>query len=44
VPTTEHINRFGNYTLDFARIPVPLPIYLRAAPLEQLPGLLPDRM
>src|SRR3954447_5817100 len=41
---TEHINRFGNYTLDFARIPVPLPIYLRAAPLEQLPGLLPDRM
>src|SRR3954469_24621370 len=41
---TEHINRFGNYTLDFARIPVPSPIYLRAAPLEQLPGLLPDRM
>src|SRR3954453_9355299 len=30
------LNRFGNYTLDFARIPVPLPIYLRAAPLEQL--------
>ena len=22
---TEHINRFGNYTLDFTRIPAPLP-------------------
>jgi len=22
---TEHINRFGNYTLDFTRVPAPLP-------------------
>ena len=28
---TEHINRFGNYTLDFARIPAPLPIEIPAA-------------
>ena len=28
---TEHINRFGNYTLDFDRIPAPLPIELPAA-------------
>jgi len=27
---TEHINRFGNYTLDFDRIPAPLPIELPA--------------
>ena len=26
---TEHINRFGNYTLDLARIPAPLPIVIR---------------
>lgn len=34
---TEHINRFGNYILDFARIPDPLPSQLTVAPLSR-PG------
>jgi hypothetical protein len=29
---TEHINRFGNYVLDFARIPDPLPSQFTVPP------------
>lgn len=29
---TEHINRFGNYTLDFSRVPAPLPVEVAATP------------
>ncbi|ALG74229.1 hypothetical protein VY88_17950 [Azospirillum thiophilum] len=43
---TEHINRFGNYTLDFTRVPAPLPADGQAAApgsgpaQKQLPGVL----
>ncbi|MBF0307363.1 MAG: Tn3 family transposase, partial [Alphaproteobacteria bacterium] len=38
---TEHINRFGSYTLDFTRIPAPLPTEDPAPAQGQLPSLLP---
>ena len=40
---TEHINRFGNYTLDFARVPMPLPTEVRSASaLKSKPGTIPE--
>jgi len=37
---TEHINRFGNYTLDFTRIPAPLPADGQVATPVPVQGLL----
>jgi Domain of unknown function (DUF4158)/Tn3 transposase DDE domain len=40
---TEHINRFGNYVLDFARVPMPLPTEVRSASaLKSEPGTIPE--
>lgn len=40
---TEHINRFGNYVLDFARVPMPLPTEVRSASaLKSEPDTIPE--
>jgi hypothetical protein len=40
---TEHINRFGNYILDFARVPMPLPTEVRSvSTLKSEPGTIPE--
>jgi hypothetical protein len=35
---TEHINRFGSYTVNFSRIPEPLPPNLRKSAATKRPG------
>ena len=35
---TEHINRFGQYLLNFGRAPEPLPTELRKPPGKESPG------